>query len=423
MERKQIGSGAYITVLDSEKFNRCRITLHFQFPADRSEATAAAVLPLVLERGYAGCPDMTELSRRLARLYGADLAVDNAVNGGNRILTAEIVGIRDKFALEGENLTQEYLNIVLGVAFDPYLVNGVFDPEAVQIEKATLAQRLEAEINDKRGYCVRQARRKFYGSSKAGIERDGYLEELPGLDAAKLKEVYDHILRTATVDVMVQGADADLVEKAVLQRLSAIDRAPAALEPATLMPRQECVHYTETFADLVQAKLCMLFAAGETLNGEKLEVSRLAMALFGGSVTSRLFLNVREKQSLCYYCGSSAGVMGGVMMVDSGVEPKNAEKAEKAILYELDQLLHGPITDEELEDCRRGILSGMDGVEDTLSGVENWYYMQICRGEALCSPAESRRRLQAVTKEQVRQVLAGYSLSVSYLVTAKEDAQ
>ena len=222
---------------------------------------------------------------------------------------------------------------------------------------------------------------------------------------------------------MVQGADADLVEKAVLQRLSAIDRAPAALEPATLMPRQECVHYTETFADLVQAKLCMLFAAGETLNGEKLEVSRLAMALFGGSVTSRLFLNVREKQSLCYYCGSSAGVMGGVMMVDSGVEPKNAEKAEKAILYELDQLLHGPITDEELEDCRRGILSGMDGVEDTLSGVENWYYMQICRGEALCSPAESRRRLQAVTKEQVRQVLAGYSLSVSYLVTAKEDAQ
>ena len=142
MERKQIGNGAYITVLDSQKFNRCRITLHFQFPANREQATAAAVLPLVLERGYADCPDMTELSRRLAKLYGADLAVDNAVNGGNRILTVDIVGICDPFALEGENLTQEYLKIALGVAFDPYLVNGVFDPEAVQIEKATLAQRL-----------------------------------------------------------------------------------------------------------------------------------------------------------------------------------------------------------------------------------------------------------------------------------------
>ena len=93
MERKQIGNGAYITVLDSQKFNRCRITLHFQFPANREQATAAAVLPLVLERGYADCPDMTELSRRLAKLYGADLAVDNAVNGGNRILTVEIVVI------------------------------------------------------------------------------------------------------------------------------------------------------------------------------------------------------------------------------------------------------------------------------------------------------------------------------------------
>ena len=423
MERKKLAPGVFITTLDAEKFNRCRITIHLRYPALRRSATDAAVLPLVLERGYAGCPDMTELSRKLARLYGADLGVDQSSAGIDRVLTVDICGIKDRFALDGENLTREYADIAFGTIFEPYLIDGVFDPEAVRIEKESLARRLDAEFNNKRLYCVRQARRKFYGSSKAGIERDGYLEELPALDAAALKRVYDEILRTATVDVMVQGANAQLVEKAVLQRLSGIDRAPAALEPATLMPRQECRHYTETFSDLVQAKLCMLFAASETLNGEKLEANRLAMALFGGSVTSRLFLNVREKQSLCYYCGSSAGVMGGVMMVDSGVEPKNAAKAEQAILHELDQLLHGPITDEELEDCRRGILSGMESVEDTLSGVENWYYMQICRGEQLCSPAESRRRLLAVTKEQVRQVLAGYSLSVSYLVTAKEDAQ
>ena len=222
---------------------------------------------------------------------------------------------------------------------------------------------------------------------------------------------------------MVQGADAALVERAVLDRLSAVERAPAALVPAVLMPEQAPQHYTETFADLVQAKLCMLFAAKETFNGEMLEAGRLAMSLFGGSVTSRLFLNVREKQSLCYYCSSSAGIMAGVMMVDSGVEPQNAQKAEAAILHELQQLLDGPITDEELEDCRRGILSGMEGVEDTLSGMENWYYMQICRGEELVSPAQSRERLLAVTKEDVRRVLAGYTLSVSYLVTAKEAAE
>lgn len=423
MERRKIAEGAYITTLNAEKFNRCRISLHFQFPAKREQATAAAVLPLVLERGYAACPDMTALSRRLAKLYGADLAVDNAVNGGNRILTVEISGIKDIFALEGENLSREYAELVLGVAFDPYLVNGVFDPDAVNIEKNTLAQRLENEINDKRVYCIRQARRKFYGNCQAGIERDGYLNEIPALDAAALKEVYDDILRCATLDVMVQGADAALVEKAVLARLNAIDRVPAALVPAVLMPEQEPQHFIERFSDLVQAKLCMLFTAHETFNGEKLEAGRLAMSLFGGSVTSRLFLNVREKQSLCYYCSSSAGIMAGLMMVDSGVEPQNAEKAEKAILHELNQLLEGPITDEELEDCRRGILSSMEGVEDTLSGIENWYYMQICRGEELVSPARSRERLLAVTKEDVRHVLQSYSLSVSYLVTSKEAAE
>lgn len=423
MKREEISNSVYMTALDAKKFNRCRIALHFQFPANRSHATAAAVLPLVLERGYADCPDMTELSRRLARLYGADLSVDNISIGGNRILTVEIVGIKDCFALNEENLTNEYLSVALGVAFDPYLVNGVFDSEAVEIEKNTLKRRLETEINDKRGYCIRQARRKFYGDSAAGVERDGYLDEVPAITPIELKKVYDHILQTATIDVMVQGMNEIEVKKAVLERVNRLERHPVALESAVLMPRQSCIHYTEKFADLVQAKLCMLFTTKETLNCDKLEVNRLAMSLFGGSATSRLFLNVREKQSLCYYCGSSANVMGGVMMVDSGVEPANAEKAEKAIQQELEQLCIGEITDEELEDCRRGILSSMEGVGDTLSGIESWYYMQICRNEPLRSPEESERRLLAVTKEQVRQILASYSLSVSYLVTAKEIPQ
>lgn len=135
MERKKLAPGVFITTLDAEKFNRCRITIHLRYPALRRSATDAAVLPLVLERGYAGCPDMTELSRKLARLYGADLGVDQSSAGIDRVLTVDICGIKDRFALDGENLTREYADIAFGTIFEPYLIDGVFDPEAVRIEK------------------------------------------------------------------------------------------------------------------------------------------------------------------------------------------------------------------------------------------------------------------------------------------------
>lgn len=277
MERKKLAPGVFITTLDAKKFNRCRITIHLRYPALRRSATDAAVLPLVLERGYAGCPDMTELSRKLARLYGADLGVDQSSAGIDRVLTVDICGIKDRFALDGENLTREYADIAFGTIFEPYLIDGVFDPEAVRIEKESLAR--------------------------------------------------------------------------------------------------------------------------------------------------RLFRNVREKQSLCYYCGSSALRATGVMMVDSGVEPGREAQAEAAILKELNDLCTGPITEQEMDDCRRSLLSSLDSLGDSLGGLESWYYGQILRDEALAPPEYGKVLTNAVTADEVREVLQSYHYSVGYTLTAKGEGE
>ncbi len=419
MERVNVGPGVYLTRLEAEKFNRQRIAIHFQFPNLREDATAAAVLPLVLERGWAGCPDMTRLSRQLAKLYGANLGVDATLNGGNRVITVDISGIKNEFALEGEDLSGEYAKIALGVAFRPYLVEGVFDPEAVEIEKQKLAQRLETEINDKRLYCVRQARRIFFSGSPAAVERDGYLEEVPGVTPQTLKAVYDRMISTATIDVMVQGGDGEEVRRQLEEYLTGLERNPAPLVENLAMPATETLHREEYF-DMVQAKLCMMFTWDKPMSAADLNAARLAMALYGGSVSSRLFLNVREKQSLCYYCSSTCSTMTGAMVVDSGVEPANAKRAEQAILREWENLKTGEITDEELEDCRRSLLSGMDAVGDSLEGEENWYYMQICRGEPLLPPSRSKEALLTVTREDVRRILQGFHYSLGYLLTRKE---
>lgn len=420
LQRECLAPGVHLNCIPADKFNRCRISLHFRFPASREKATDQALLPLVMDRGYAACPDMTQLSRKLARLYGAALSVETSMQGASRVLSVSITGIKDRFALNGEALTAEYAAIAFGVAFEPYFENGCFSREAVEIEKTTLARQLESEINDKRLYCVRQARRKFFGDSPAGIERDGYLADLPAVTCESLTAVYQEMLRTAQLDVICLGADEAVVRRMILEKLAGIQREPAQLENYLYMPAQPTAHFREEM-DLVQAKLCMLFTWNQCAKPEQLNAFRLAMSVFGGSTTSRLFLNVREKQSLCYYCASRFASPTAFMMVDSGVEPANAEKAEQAILKELENLVNGPITEEELENSRRGLLSGMTSVGDSLAGLENWYYNEILRGGVINTPEQAASQLMQVSAEDVRSILVGFQYSVGYLVTKKEE--
>ena len=206
----------------------------------------------------------------------------------------------------------------------------------------------------------------------------------------------------------------------LLQKLQHLARQPQPFAVPMGMPAAPVQHYREEIPGLTQAKLCMLFTAGDNPNPPSVSILRVAMSVLGGSATSRLFRNVREKQSLCYYCGSAAQRATGVMMIDSGVEPGREEQAEAAILAEWEALKNGPITQEEVDDCRRGLLSGMDALGDSLAALESLgttarspgASRSIRRSTARCSPAPSRWTRCA-------RPCRGYSYSVCYTVTAQ----
>ena len=418
MQRKELRGGAALTVLAADHFKTCRITINFILPSQRQTATDLSLLPMVLERGYADCPDMTELSRRLAALYGASLSTDSTTQGENRIVSISIGGLKDRFALHGEALSAGYADILFGTAFDPSLPGGLFDGEAVEIEKQKLREILEGEINNKRSYCIQQAQRLFLGDSPAGIERNGYLADLPGVTPATLTAAYRQMVRTARIEVLVLGADAQEVERRLLQKLDALDRAPAAICPAVAMPAAAPVVRTET-VDTVQSKLCLVFTAGRVLTRQEMDHMRLAAALLGGLPSSRLFRNVREKQSLCYYCSCGFSYLISALTVDSGIDPQNNERARQAILAELAALVQGPISEREMEETRVAYISSLRAVGDSLAAMELWAVREILRG-SFAEPEEVERSIAAATTDDLRRVLGLLSLSVSYLLTKGE---
>ena len=421
MERITLAPGAHINVLPAEKFNRCRISINFIWPAAREWATAEALLPLVLERGYQGCPDMTELSKKLARLYGAALSVDGTMSGQSRVLTVSLSGIRDAFAPAGEPLSREYADIAFGTAFEPYRVDGVLDAEAVAIEKEQLRELLEGAINEKRSYCIRQARRRFYGDSPAGIERNGYLDEVDGLTADAVTRAYARMVEQAQIEVFVLGADVDAVAQRLRTALSGLRRAPEELPAPIAMPAEEPRSFEEPLPT-VQGKLCMLFTPGEPFAPQDLSALRVAVALLGGTPTSRLFQNVREKQSLCYYCAASYTSRTGALCVDSGVEHANAAAARESILKELGRAVRraGGGRGAGRHEARAEKPARRRG-RYALQGLEGWSFAERMRG-ADKAPEQVAAEVDAVTADDVRRVLSRFRLSVCYTLTKEAGA-
>lgn len=423
MKRIEVASGAAVTELPGEKFKRCRLLLSMVLPASRSTATALAILPHVLERRCAAIPDAMQLSRYLYTLYGAGISCDSAMVGSNRIITIGLAGLKNEYALEGEDLQAAYLDLLLNLLFAPMLSSqGVFEAEDVSIECAKQADYLRNEMNDKRSYCLRQARRKLYGDSPLGLESGGYLEDIPGVTPQTLHAAYTDLLSRARIEFIVCGVDASLAAQCLGQRLQAVQRSPVAPAPAQPAPTPaQPGHYTEGM-DTAQGKLALLFTRPALATPREEAVMRVANAVLGGLPTSRLFMNVREKQSLCYYCGCSYGSFSATLCIDSGIDHEDAARAEQAIMQELHSLQTEVVSDEEMQAAYLALGSAYTAAKDSAGSLVNWTLTEMLRGTNM-QVDELNSLVQSVTKEEVREALASFTPAVQYLITPKEVAQ
>ena len=139
-------------------------------------------------------------------------------------------------------------------------------------------------------------------------------------------------------------------------------------------------------------------------------------SILGGTAHSKLFNNVREKQSLCYYCASRFFRLKGIMIIESGVETADIEKAKKAILNEVEEMKKGNITDFEIESAKLAVTNSFYGITDTVTGIVNWYSTQIMDA-SIDTPQEAADKINAVTKEQI--ISAANKLQLDTIFTLK----
>ena len=399
--RKEIGNGAFFSFVTDPKFKSDRISLCFVTPLKKETATVNALVPFVLRKGCRSCPDFTELNKRLALMYGAILDADVAKHGGNQIIQVSLQFTDDKFAIGGEKMAETAAKLLSDIAFDPNLDENGFFPEIdLELEREFLIDTIESDLNDKRVYAIGKALGLLYEDEPFGIKRYGYVEDAKAVTSESLVKAWKDLVKNSRIEIMFAGpGDPIGAEKVFEERIALLEREPITAKKPKMVDYSPLKEGEESL-DIVQGKLVMAFRLGAPETEEEKNAARMLSAIYGGTAFSKLFMNVREKMSLCYYADSHFERSSGVLIVDCGIEFENREAAQNEIIRQLELLGEGDFSDEELENTRMAVVNSLGSVGDTLYSIESWFMPGILEGK-IVTPEEDLCEMKAVTREDV----------------------
>ncbi len=397
--KKTICDGVSFGNIKDDRFKRGRINATLIVPLDKKTAAANALLSCVLTRSCKKYPDFTSLNRKLDELYGAALYPSVSKYGDFQTVTLSVSGLDDRYALDGKSISSEITELLCSILFEPNITNGHFLEEDFQQEKRQLIENIDAEFNDKRSYAIRRCIEIMCRDELFSISRFGSREDVAALTQENIYKAWKSLLDNARAELCMLGSTP--YEKALEGFKKYFDGKPRKMTGSTKIISDvgEVKRIVET-EEIVQSKLVMGFRSAYPKTVRERIANTLMSMILGGTPTSKLFQNVREKQSLCYYCSSNVNNNKGIMLIDSGVETDNIEKTESAVMEQITALVHGNVTDEELLSAKKALKNLYISTMDSLSAMHAWYMGSVL-SSLVASPLEEAEIVDDITKEEV----------------------
>ncbi len=416
--------GAQGVFVKNMRFNTTLISFNFYLPLEYDTAAVNGLLPFVLTTCSRSYPDFSRLNYKLNKLYGAELSASVEKLGDCQLLKMAISVIDDSFTLDGEELCATAADLLTDMIFEPMTQNGAFLDEDLEREKRKAVEHIIGEMSDKRTYAKGRMIEEMYKGSAYGVSKCGTVEQVNAVTGEELYRAWENMLSHAfvRVNVISRSLPSGLFDK-ISKRFEGIKREDITdvrkTEPT--LPTEKVKRVTERM-DIAQGKLVMGFSCKNYAVGESSLATLIAGDIFGGGTYSRLFANVREKMSLCYYCSASTVRIKGLMTVDSGVELSNVKLAEKEILNQLLIVKRGEFEDADLEASVKSLYDTMCSYEDNQTTIDSWYCARV-RTDTLTAPSEAAQKLKAVTREQVIEAANEMKLHTVYKLLPEKEAE
>lgn len=420
---KALADGVELLSVRTDKFKTGVFSVTLAIPLRAETATATALLGDVLYRGSRLHPDMESIALATDELYGASVGPGIRQRGESQCLCFSASFIDDRYALDGAAVLEPVLALIGELLLDPAVENGVFREDYVKSEGANLADQIRARVNEKRGWSIFRLTQEMCAGEAYALDKLGDAEQAERMTASRLWEQYQALLGRARVVFYYGGsAGPDRVEEAVRQSFAPLLTPREAALPCMVKAAPEgAVRQVREGMDVTQGKLALGFRTGGITAGHPDYPALLVCnALYGGTPSSKLFMNVREKLSLCYFASSMLDKLKGLMVVSSGVEFEKFDTARDEILEQMEAIRRGEFTVAELETARQAVANSLRSALDSQGRLEDYWTTRALSAERGAGPDSLIAPVEQVSADDVRRAARALRLDTIYYLTGRE---
>ena len=412
----QLAEGVNLHVLPTKQYKTIRIFIRFTARLQQEVITKRSLLSSMLETNSLNYPDQTKLSAKLAELYGASFGLSVRKKGNLHWLNVGISFVNGEY-VNDPNLFSQAVDFLKEVLFYPNIKNQQFDQLTFDLEKNNLRLYLESLKEDKQTFASYALQELYFENSpEQKIPSLGVVEEMDKITARSLAAYYQEMMANDQIDIFVVGdVDPDKAAEAVGQ-LPFEPRETAHPELFYTQPQVNIVKERQVREPIVQAKLNLAYQTNVYYDEPERFALMVFNGLFGGFPHSKLFMNVREKESLAYYASSSVDTFRGFMSVQTGIDEKNRNQVLRLIHEQLESLRNGEITDLELAQTkamlRNQYLLSLDSPQAAIeaSFLDSWL------PETKLSDEEWLKRMESVTIKEIQQVAEQIELQAIFFL-------
>ena len=419
IEKHKIFDNINLYVIKDDKYKTVYTSAYVHRLLKREEVTFNSLLSKVLKMGTMSYPSLMELSKYAESLYGCAFDVSTTKRANIQSLVSSVSTVADRFT--GSDTQTSAYTLMLDLLFKPYVVSGSFCSDIVASQKSNLKDDIDGLINDKRAYSSVRCLEEMCKGEPNAIVDIGYKEDIDDIDEKNLYKHYQSIIFSSPIDIFVVGnVDAKALAVFTKDYLKDFSFNISSVNVECSNSSVKEVKYIEDNLDVNQGKLAMGLRTGINIDHPDYYALLTANSIFGSGAHSKLFNNVREAMSLCYYAYSRLDKYNSLMLVGSGIEFDNFEKTKNAILAELENVKNGNFTDDELAVAKEYIISTYRSCNDSPSMLVD-YYMGSAFTPSLPDLDKACEKVALVTKEDAIRAFSNVSLDTVYFLNGKGD--
>lgn len=394
--------------IKERNFKKNIVKINFRRKTDAREITKLNLLLYILLTTSKKYKTNRELILRAKELYELSPEAFLNIYGNCTVLSFRFTFLKDKYTEENNSL--KVIDFINEILFNPDVKNNKFNAKTFRLAKNQVMEDIKTSAENKASYSKKRMCECMDPASPYAIDVAGSLDDLETIDEKELYEFYLDIINNSSADVFALGDIDPKILDNIKFKIANSDKKVSYIYKS----KERKVKTIIERDNLNQSKLVIGYNMNDLTPYEAEYALQIYLYILGLGPDSKLFTNVREKESLCYTISSTAKYAGSFMMISAGIDASTFDKTVGLIDEQIGAMQKGDFTNEEIESAKLSIKTSYRELLENPYTIINSFESSLYLG---FDPIKKRlKEIDKIAKEDIVEVAKKIKLNTIYLL-------